>query len=415
MHTLFAGTTQCVGAVGAKGPFVVAAFRAALLQVAGRHEILGSTIVERPSGLHFTPAPAAAPSVTVLEGRDWQEVYQSLNSSPLSLQRSPWAVFVVPNGSKLDAWEVLLTTHHALMDGGSIALFMEELFAAYAAQLAGSQIPSGAFRPLPPAVETMLPRALSWSEFQAHQARVAAEQPRLEPEPHRSAAPHAERSTRSLFFSLEPEVVQAVASTASRHGVSLNSWVAACLLQAVEAHSSRRGPFALGTAYSLRALCDEVDPQDLGCHLAVVATHHEQCLARPLPDVAREHARSLTQAVFDSARHPREVELDALRRSLEPLREIRAFVADLAYTYAESGLKRAYGPLQIEHFFASASRALGASSIVLHGLRHDGVVHFTMNYTSPLQSGQWVNEVTSAFQHVLRDSVTTEKVAASVA
>ncbi|MET0793593.1 MAG: hypothetical protein ABW061_18885 [Polyangiaceae bacterium] len=406
MHTLFAGTTQCVAAVGVRGPFQEGAFRAAVDEIAARHQILSCTIVELNGTLRFAAAASPRAAVSVVDGVAWQELYQTLNSTPLPLDRSPWAVFVARGGSQPDAWEVLLTTHHALMDGGSIALFMQQLFAEYAARLrADAQCLPRAARPLPPAAESMLPRTLDWPDFVAHQARVAAGQPKIEPDPHRADAAHHERRTQSLFFSLEPDTAGALARAATEQGVTLNSWVAACLLQAVEEHSPGRTRFALGTAFSLRALCEGLGPEDLGCHLAVMSTFHEASLGRPIQDVARQHGRLLTRAVFDSARHPHRVELPALHRTMEPMRGIRAFVGDIAYTYAESGLESGYPPLHIEHFFASASRALGAASVVLHGLRHAGAVHFSVNYTSPLQSSRWVDDVTAALRRGLAKSV----------
>jgi hypothetical protein len=405
MHMMFAGTTQCVAAVGARGPFDEQALRDAIAEMQDRHEVLRCAIALE-GGTPFFVRDDRAAAVHVVDDVDWQVLYQSLNSTPLPLEPPPWAVHVARRVDRPESWEVLLVTHHALMDGQSIALFLHELLARYAHRLrTGQPLPMRPPRPLAPAAEAMLPRTLSWQEFEAHGARLAERQPKIAPDPHRELAPLEARTTKTRFLRLGAGAVAALTRTAAESGTTLNSWVAACLLGAIERHSPGRALFALGTAFSLRALCDGLEPEDLGCHLSVLSTFHEPVGARTMADCAREHARLLGRAVLEGARHPAIVDHIALRRSLELLHGIGAFVGDAGYTYAESGLESRYPPVDVDHFFASASRALGAASLVLHGLRQGGEIHFTMNHTSPLQSDAWVDATTRTFATVLASSI----------
>lgn len=412
MHTMFAGTTQCVAVVGIRGPFEEEKLRGALAEIRERYEILSCTI-HFEEGVPYFVRDDRPTVVCVREDAGWRAVYQSLNSVPLPLEPPPWAIHIVLRRDDPEAWELLLVAHHAIMDGHSIAVFMGELLTCYAHRLrTGHGPPTRPPRPLAPPAETMLPRALTWQEFEVRRARSAERQPKIEPDPHRELAPIARRSTRTRFFRLATSAVTAIEGAASENGTTLNSWIAACLLRGIEEHSPGRTSFALGTAFSLRALCDAIAADDLGCHLSVLSTYHDRVPERSVAERAREHVRALARAVMESARHPATVDHAALARSLEPLRSIGAFVGDGAYTYAESALARDYPPLRVAHFFASANRALGSASIVLHGLRQGGAIYFTVNHTSPLQSETWVAAVTTTFADVLASSI-ADKLASS--
>lgn len=402
MHTLFEGTTQTVAAVRLRGPLDEASFRSAVDEVVARHELLQCTIHEHDGVLGFERVGAPRTCLEFLDQTNWQVGFRAINSKRLGLEKSPWKLFVLRDPVEKAACELVLVTHHALMDGHAMDRLLRELLECYcqSSRVLSSPLPRP-FRPVPSAAESLLPSTLSWPEFTDRQARLAALQPSRQPDPHLGRAPHAERRTATSFFTLPSCEVQELVRSAAEHGITFNSWVAACFLRAAFEHSPNRATMALYTAFSLRPLCDSLGSDDLGCYVAVVPTFHESCAQKPTGEVAREHGRLLTRAILEYARHPGTVPFAALRASLEPLSQLNAFVHDLGYTYAETGLLRSYGDLTVEHFFASANRALGSASAVLHAVKHRETVYFTMNYTTPLQSDRWVEKLTTSLNRLL--------------
>lgn len=391
MTAFLSGTTQCIAALGILGAFLEGAFRDAVSDVSGRHEILRCTVRELQGSLSFVSLAPTSSQVEVRRAGDWRDIYQASNSSPLAFDQSPWRIKVVCRTDEPERWELLLITHHALMDGHGMQCLLHELLEAYGARLQAH--PPGPshkrIHPVPRSAESMLPRTLSWPAFKAYQAELASRQPKLEPTAHQSIAPLQDRQTKTIFFSLPAPRVRALSETARAANVSFNSLIASSLLRAVAERVPERDLFALGTAFSLRRLCEELAPEELGCYMSVLTTFHRTPRASGVVEGAMAYGRHLTQAILEYVRHPANVDYAAVAESARALVNIRSFVHDIGYTYAETAVRGAYPGLQVEHFFASAGRASGSSLIVLHGVKHEGAVFFTMNYTSPLQSHTW--------------------------
>lgn len=401
MHALFEGTTQTLAAVRLQGRFELSLFQSAVDELIARHELLQCTIREQAGALIFERVGPSSTCLKVSEEPDWRAGFQVINSERLPLDRSPWAIRILLDPAH-GSWELVLVTHHSLMDGHGMDRLVRELLERYGDRLRDPQARRPAsIRRVPAAAEAMLPRTLSWPDFAARQAQLAGLQPARIPDPHVARAPHSERRTATLFFSLPPRHVEKLARCASEQRTTFNSWIAACLLSAVFEHSPNRSTMALNTAFSLRPLCDGLEADDLGCYVAVVPTFHGTCAGVPIADLARDHGRLLTRAIFEYARHPESVAFAAMRSTLEPLAHVRAFVHDIGYTYAETALLDRYGELTVEHFYASANRAAGTAAAVLHGVKHQGAVYFTMNYTVPLQDHAWVQQVTDELLRLL--------------
>ncbi|MEO0650421.1 MAG: condensation domain-containing protein [Planctomycetota bacterium] len=142
------------GGLRLRGPLHVAALETALAAIVERHPILRARFVDTPDGLRLDldgPRPAASErhdlsalnatqQPLALEGH-----LRELAAGPFDLASGP---LLRTRLLHLETQEhvLLLAQHHAITDGASLDLWVQELDACYAAALRGAQVD----RPLPP-------------------------------------------------------------------------------------------------------------------------------------------------------------------------------------------------------------------------------------------------------------------------
>ncbi len=124
------------------GPLDEQALRAALADVAARHEVLRS-VIAGDGTLSVLPAePVPLPTETVPDS-DLDSVAAAGDWAPFALDAAPpmrAALWRAASGSE---HLLLCTFHHIAMDAWSIRLFLDELAAAYAARLHGAPAQTG--------------------------------------------------------------------------------------------------------------------------------------------------------------------------------------------------------------------------------------------------------------------------------
>lgn len=395
MHSLFLGTTQGALAIRVHGPLDLDALARAARVVQARHALLGVVIVE-DDDLFFARPTAISPRLEIKPRRwdgEWLDEMQHGNHVLLDTRSHLWRLVVLaPGRGEPPVFDLVLFMHHAVMDASGADTFFDELLALTAAG-AGSedaQVPDE----VPPAAEACCSVNCSWDRFLQIQQQLAKETLAVAPPPHRAEAPLSERRTVVAPMRLGSDQMGAVARSVDAAGVTFNSYVSAALLAAVRRQSPDRDRFALYTALSLRRLCDGIKESDFGCYLSVLPTfHHLKAPSISLGDLADEHQRSLQKSFLVYGRPPADHDTRALRESMKRLLEIRTFVGDIAFTYAESRLRPSYGPLRVSHAYVAANRTIGNVAVVLHGLKLNNEVFFTVSHTEPLQEGRWAAQV----------------------
>ena len=127
------------------GPLHEEALRSALREIVRRHEVLRTRFEERAPGPVQVVEPPSAPTLAVTDvGRRplaEREAYALLRANedlrePFDLARAPAVRFRILNLGPARA-RLLVTQHHILTDGWSIALLVEEIVALYAAASSG--------------------------------------------------------------------------------------------------------------------------------------------------------------------------------------------------------------------------------------------------------------------------------------
>lgn len=408
MHTLYNGSTQCTQAIRLNGTLNVSRLVAAVKIVKYTHEFLNVKIEECSGGLRFTAIDDDLVPVQVAE-RDsniaWFNQMQRSCNSPLNVDGYLWnLLLLVSNDPESTSSDLLLTFHHAIMDGAAVEVFIDSLLTTYASLDKGHVLKSGK-RQVPLAAESLLDKSmiLNWDEF-AEKQKQSSQVRNGGFSKHLRSAPLNSRETKSICLELDAKTGGELVTYCNERKLSLNSYLSAALLHSLARCIKDRDNFTLSTAFSLRQMCGHrLEPGELGCYIAVVGTHHRLDVnARNIDALAREHQRMLFSAVVKEAKHPTDYDLGDLKKGIRKLEDIDAFVHDAAFTLGEFKLSNNYGALSIESIYATANRSVGNLWVAVHGVKINDAIFITLNYTEPLQDGAEIMRVTEGFIETLR-------------
>ncbi len=214
------------------GPLDAQALRRAWQAVAARHPVLRTAFVRRPTGedvqvvLRDVEVPfeehdwRSAPAAGHPRGLD--EFLAADRARGLDLSSAPvMRVSLVRTGD--EAWRLVWSHHHVLLDGWSVPLVMGEVFAAYAALLAGREPDLPPARPFAEYVAWLAGRDAAAEEaFWREELRGIGAPTRLGIE--RDAG--AERGPQDLCELVLPaDATDALRSLARRHRLTLSTLV----------------------------------------------------------------------------------------------------------------------------------------------------------------------------------------------
>lgn len=410
MHTLLRGSTQGVVALRVRGHLDPQRFVAAVEQVARAHELLRARIVERDGSFAFECRRDAEANVRVLlrsSDDEWLRVVQGEVESPLDPSRALYRLTLLADAPSSNDADIVLSVHHAIMDGSAVDNFLDQVLTA-ATNLGPVEL---AHHALPPPAEQMLPKRmrLSWADFCETQ-RSLGERLAVPRPPYLAQAPIEERRTKTAFVALEATQVAALERYAEARNCTFNALASVALVCAVQTASPQRKRVLLNSTFSLRRLCSGLGSDDLGCYMSIVPTLHDSSAgARDLGELAAEYHAALSAAILQNVRCPLEAPAEALRKSTLALLAAREFVQDVGLTFGESSLRESYGPLSLVHMYAAVNRSAGTLAAVVHGVKIAGKACFTLNYTAPLQSDAWANQVTARFASLFAQLATSER------
>ncbi len=267
--------------------------RRALDHLQRLHPLLGVRIVERDGRFRYEPERTPAVPLRALPragDETWREVAEEELNRPLEAERGPLlrcACLSGPKGAGADQpSEIVLTFHHAVLDGASASSLVRQLLELSAPTPAGGEGATPGPYPALPAVETLFPPSyrglrgrLRLASFLARQvadeiafrrhsrgARKARSAAATAPEPGKTRC-------RILPVGLSAEETSALVRATRRERVTLNAALAAAFLLAACRNLRAGEPCALRymTFADLRPyLRPPVAEDGLGSYLAMV-------------------------------------------------------------------------------------------------------------------------------------------------
>lgn len=377
-----AGSTNLTAIVRLQGPLDVARVRRCLELAAGRHPLLAARIDRR---LFPRFAGGAGPAIPLqcdrLGGPDaGADPLEAELSTPLPTATGPLARMRVL--SEGDRHLLLWTLHHAIADGASLGLLVQQLLADYD-ELTQGREPRCTPGPLPPSVEQVLaPRAAhlpDWRRLTPFFWRHALARLRgggtakLRPAAGGPSEPGG--GVRVVQRALEPPAVAELTAACRRAGVTVHAWLCATALQAALPHAAtRRGrtPVACMHPINLRGLIEGLPSDALSMYVSTLATYHAVAAGDSPVALARAVQGQIRRAL-DRGEHLRFVELQGLlARAHLPPRWMSAFVqaaspgAVVVTNMGRVALPRAAGGLQVQEVQAAVStNAMAGDALTL--------------------------------------------------
>jgi hypothetical protein len=398
-HSLAGGTTQGALLVNVKGDVDLTQVNACVENIINQHEILRLCIVKHGSEYFFAENSVSNSDYVShkvsIENNDGLGHLCAELESVIDSTKQLWKLIVYSHPGK-NVTDFVLIMHHAVMDAVGSEYFFDTLFNMLGNPACISEY-NKSF-PIPIAMEADALSACEWADFAQAQQKLQQVLDQTNLQSHRVTCPIEGRTTKVISGELGAFDVKLLEDFCADNDFSLNSLLSTLFTRAVYKETSGRDKFALFSAVSLRPLCPNAPKKEFGCYLSVMPTLHEFDSSWSLINEAKLHKLKQHQAFMDIARWvPRAYDSAAIEKNVGDAIHAEIFKNDLGFTYAETGLKRSYGMLDVCHQYVGARRSLGNVALILHGLKCNDAIYFTLSYVEPLQDGGYANQVFRRF------------------
>ena len=336
----------------------------------------------------------------------WQEDIRKANNDLLDASIQLWRLDVFPKTDAL--FDLVLVTHHALMDANGSEYLLDSLLKLVSGTPVESvfkQVSTG--NPIFPSLEQDAITSCSWDKFLDVQSDAKKALAHVQLENHVESAVLTDRETVVQFHKINKQTVDLLNRICTVQNVSMNSLLSALFIYAV-ANNSRRKEFALATAMAMRQFCPNVEDNSMGSYLSVAATSHSvsNLAIESYIELAKQHKEKTYEAFLRVARWvPESYPEDAIEKMINGIVDSTVFSNDLGLTYADSGLKRKYGEIELKHQYVVARRQAGNVSAIMHGLHSNGEIFLTMSHVTPLQDSKWATNVLNQFKSDIPDLI----------
>lgn len=401
-HLLAAGTTQGTLMLRINGSINVDDFIRCVDAIRNEHQILKVVIQKLVDKYYFVEPESVAENARYFRrggsADEWEHVMHSESLELLDSGRQLWRFSLYEYVNEpAPTYDLVLVMHHAIMDAVGSEFLLDQILSKLG-RCEPAVFPESCVVPVPVSMESDAISACDWNRFVAVQGGVKQALGKIALQPHLADVPVTERITHTLPFSVQEAQVRMLDDFCEYHEVSLNSLLSVLFVQAVYQSTDKRNTFALFSALSLRPLCPNVPASGLGCYLSVVPTIHQRGHDVDLVEEARQHKVKMNQAFVDVGRWvPERFETSVVESMMQDALASTQFSNDIGFTFAETGLKDEYGSLKLVHQNVTARRSLGNVALILHGLRKEHTMTFTLSYVEPIQSRDYALKVKTAF------------------
>lgn len=433
MHTLGAGTTQGALKIRLHSAVPFPRIVAAMDEIQSQHAMLNAVILERDGDYFFYDRASREGSVEerFVTDDNWQSILENESNILLDPERNLWRLAVyslkIEGGTVTD---LVLVMHHAVMDAVGSEFLIDKLLRLLSETKSDDKDHClNSVDEFPIALEDDVASACTWETFSDAQAAIKNKlmmldlRPHIQPDIANSALNNLQsdlvqrsslsvleqRQTKFIAFDFSIALVAKLDRFCLDRNISLNSLLAICFLSAVDRYSGEREKYALFTALSLRPLCPNVEERGFGCYLSVGATFHNAEDLQNIVSEAQSHKQKTLQTFLDSARWvPSDYDTSTVREGVINASKAEVFSNDYGFTYAETSIRPTYNGIAVGHQYVIARRNIGNVSLILHGLRSQTGVHFTLSYVEPIQQRRFAENVSNYFNGVIADIASAE-------
>lgn len=371
-----AGTTQTCSAVRLSGRLTSTRLHSAVRTLQARHALLRCCIEDEGTELVFSPdRPLDTPPLTIVDTAECPPLDRLLEQELADTLDAAVGLWRLTLYSAYPTQEhcLLLTCHHAIADAVTLPQLLGELLILCASTSEALQVSAEQGLPLP---------------LEAYQLCTTHRQrPAMPPAPpHQQQAALGDRRTRVIRCIFPEPVLTQLLSSARHAQLSLNSLLAAALLQS----ASRVGlgeRINLASAVNLRQRVNRPIPdQQLGCYIGVACT--ELCVDdRPLLELAASYQAQLRQQLPDQICHqPGDIPLSTRRTQIQQLAGTTSFSQGIALT--NHGVIELPKPAELTllDYANVAARCAGNFAVAVHATTFQNSLSLCFTFVEPLTS-----------------------------
>lgn len=417
-HDYFAGTSNVVMRANIRGQLIPMHFLSALKLLYHRHPVLRAVIKEQQREWYFfyqenfdhIPVVFLDNNANEFE---WHEVVENEMLQQFRQENYLWRVKVL-QANQQQQHVIIITFHHATVDGLSTVNFIHELLQIYSQLLQGHTIDLEALSQLP-AIEQMLKQKNSWDNFLRHKENSKLQLASQQTWEFHQFQPLAKRVMRNIYCTLSADQVVKLQQQARKQQATINAALNAAMLLAAQYQQGAPLNTTLHTPINLRKYCEPmVASAHLGCYISIVTTAHQDI--NNTTDfwwLARDYRQQLIDKIPAVGFCPCDFSLsnfdimELIHLFDMPGSTKRRFfsagfgISNLGHVQLQSN----YGALILDDFMFCTNHVMGEYIIFLHVVTMKDEMRLCFSYAEPLVDKECARLFVNNFMTILQENM----------
>ena len=415
-HDKFAATGNVVSVLALQGKIDKTRLIKCFNCLFQRHAILRARLLEVHTEFFFRcDVDFSSIPIQWVNTNDWQSVFAAELGKAFITDQALWRITLIKTNKPLQHY-LILTVHHAVLDGRSIAFFWQELLAFYD-KLTNQSNLAFAQLPLLPSIEESLQSKLSWDLFITE--KNSLDKSKLTNWPFKQFVPIQRRRAQTLMQALPTGWIHDFKQQCKKNYTRVNAALNAILLIAVQQVLNKDLSTTLYTPVDLRPHAKLKLPEPaLGCLVTMLETTHHDIQTQTIWSLARSYQNAL-QTRFEQmgcAPHPfngEQFDMMQLKVLFDFARSSKSKDFNNGFAVSNLGqvnLKTKTSTLQPKAMYFCTHHPNGDFIIFLHCLTLNEILFLCFAYTTPLVEPAWVEQVVDQFMRLLKQVCHFDKV-----
>lgn len=397
-HHMLGGNTQGAQLVGVLGDIPYDTFVEAIRLLFDQYTALRCRIVRMENQycffVHDDFERIQIRIIHTSAANDWLKILEHEVDERLDPERALWRCTLV-HGPHPGDTKIILTMHHAIVDGSGFFVLFGELLSYLDLLMEGRSVSPQSIGMPKPIDEYLL---TGGSTPRKNNAVVCP------PIPFYRDIELDKRRTRMLLSQLAPDDTFRFEAKCKSKRLSVNSVLSAALVLASINAGGCQGPVSFKTAVSLRDRANaEVPTHMLGCYITV-ADAALDVTGRNIDQIAKDYDKQLLSNMLSVCIRRQSSSIDSFEKYFLGVKESQSFAQGIGITGAgRVELPLTYKAFSLNDWQTLNNRIGGNLGVVLHTLSFSGSLKFGFVYAEPIMDSIVVQSISKVFMHLLHE------------